>query len=175
MDEPTTVTPLTPSDLRAGEQLEGSHFTAAVYGSILVTTIIASFALTDQSADRAGLFVAVAMLTYWLAHVWAGFVGARVHHQGRVGFGTVRRLGRREWPIAEAAMVPLAVLLGAHIGLYGEDVAMELATAACILQLFGWGVAAARATAASWLFALVNGVVDAAFGVVIVVLELLVH
>jgi hypothetical protein len=175
MDEHTAVTPLTPSDLRAGERLEGSRFTAAVYGSILVTTVIASFAIADQSADRAGLVVAVAMLTYWLAHVWAGFVGARVHHQGRVGLDTVRRLGRKEWPIAEAAAVPLAVLFAYHLGLYSGDAALDLAVAACVVQLFGWGVAAARATAASWPFALLNGVVDAAFGVVIVVLELLVH
>jgi hypothetical protein len=174
MDEPTTA-PLTPSDLRAGERLEGSRFTAAVYGSILVTTVIASFAIAEQSPDRAALVIAVAMLTYWMAHVWAGFVGARVHHQGRVGLDTVRRIGRKEWPIAEAAAVPLVVLLGHHLGLYGGDAALDLATAACVVQLFGWGIAAARATAASWPVALLNGVVDAAFGVVIVVLELLVH
>jgi hypothetical protein len=174
MDEPPSA-PLTPSDLRAAERFEGSRFTAAVYGSILVTTVIASFAIADQSADRAALVVAVAMLTYWLAHVWAGFVGARVHHQGRVGLDTVRRIGREEWPIAEAAAVPLLVLLGHHLGLYDGERALDLATAACVLQLFGWGIAAARATAASWPFALLNGVVDAAFGVVIVVLELVVH
>jgi hypothetical protein len=175
MTDETTVPAVTGGDLQAAERLEGSHFTAAVYGSILVTTVIASFAMADQSADRAALFVAIAMFTYWLAHVWAGFVGARVHHQGRVGMDTVRRLGRKEWPIAEAAVVPLVVLLGHHLGLYGGEFALDLALAACVLQLFGWGVAAARATQASWPFALLNGGVDAGFGVVIVVLELLVH
>lgn len=172
-EEPTTT--VAAGDVSAGERMSGSHFTAAVYGSILVTTVIASFALADQSADRAALFVAITMLTYWLAHVWAGFVGARVHHRGRVGLGTVRRLGRKEWPIAEAAAVPLIVLLAHHLGLYGGESALDLALVACVVQLFGWGVAAARATAASWPFALLNGGVDAGFGVVIVVLELAVH
>ena len=82
-------------------------------------------------------------------------------HHHRVGVGTIPRLGRKEWPIAESAIVPLVVLLGHHLGLYGGEFA------ACVVQ--AWGVAAARATQASWLFALINGVVDAGFGVVIVV------
>ena len=104
---------MTTDDVYAGERMSGSHFTAAVYGSILVTTVIASFALADQSADRAALFVAVAMLTYWLAHVWAGFVGARVHHQRSRRSRDRPPPGRKEWPIAEAAAVPLLILLGA--------------------------------------------------------------
>ena len=175
MQEETTDAPLTRGDLEAAERLEGSRFTAAVYGSILVTTVIASFAMADQSADRAALFVAVAMLTYWLAHVWAGFVGARVHHQGHVGVGTVRQLGRKEWPIAEAAASRWSCSSATTSGCTAASSRSTSRSrrACCSSSPGAWRPRAPR-TASSALRAPQRRR-GRRFGVVIVVLELLVH
>ena len=73
-----------------------------------------------------------------------------------------------------SVVVP-GLLLGLHrLAGISIDLAIGLAVAASLVQLFLWGLAVGRAAHESWPLAIGIGLVDFAFGLVIVVLKVLV-
>jgi hypothetical protein len=66
------------------------------------------------------------------------------------------------------------LLLGA-LGLLGEGLAVRLALWNGVAQLVGWGIDVGRRLGRSWPMALLGGVVNGVLGVVIILLEVLLH
>jgi hypothetical protein len=147
-------------------------YTSAVYGSLLVTTLIAVQWWHDASAVFLGLSLVVSVGVFWLAHVWSTIVDRRAH--GPIDGAQIVGIGRHEAPMLTAAMVP-ALLMGLAVFEFATvDQAIALALAASIVQLFLWGLAVGRAAHASWLVALVIATVDCALGLAVVVLKVVV-
>jgi hypothetical protein len=118
---------------------------------------------------------AASLAMFWLAHVYAH---ALAHH--------LRGARRLDWPAIKAAMaeerallegpVPMLVLLAlGGIGLLDRHLAVTLSLWAGVAQLAAWGVAYARHQGWDWPAAVTVGVVNGIFGLVIVVLEVLIH
>jgi hypothetical protein len=59
--------------------------------------------------------------------------------------------------------------------MFGQGAAVRLALWCGVVQLFGWGIALARRQRWSWVVALTTGGLNALCGLVIVVLEVLIH
>jgi hypothetical protein len=76
--------------------------------------------------------------------------------------------------LAAPALSILFLLLGA-LGLLDEGLAIRLALWNGVVQLVGWGVEVGRRRGQAWPGALFTGLVNGAFGVVIIVLEVLLH
>jgi hypothetical protein len=73
-----------------------------------------------------------------------------------------------------AVVVPGLILgLGPALGL-SVDMAIGIALAASIAQLFVWGLAVGRAAHSSWHIAFALALVDCALGIVIVALKVLI-
>lgn len=76
--------------------------------------------------------------------------------------------------LAAPALSIVFLLLGA-LGLFDETLAIRLALWNGVVQLVGWGIDVGRRRGQAWPAALLTGLVNGAFGVVIVLLEVLLH
>jgi hypothetical protein len=151
------------------------HYRAAVYGSILVTALIA--VLNHEHATASALVgdVAATVGVFWLAHVWSGMVGERVIAGRRFDWRRAARIAAEEWPMVESAGPPLLALVLAWVGLWDVDTGTTIALVIGVGHLVGWGVVIGRRTYETWFASIVTGLVDGALGVGIVLLETLIH
>jgi hypothetical protein len=143
--------------------------TPAIYGSLLVTTLVAVQWKADAVPELIGLSLIIGVGVFWLAHAWAEVVNRRV--VGSISAAEVRAIALGEAPMLLSVVVP-GILLGLHrfTGV-PTDLAIGLALAASLVQLFLWGLAVGRAANESWPVAVGIGLVDFAFGTIIVVLK----
>ena len=147
-------------------------YTAAVYGSLLVTTLIAVQWYHDLSVTFLGLSLIISVVVFWLTHVWAGIVNRRIH--GSIDRSEAMTIAGDEAPMLTAAIIPTLLLGLAYLGIVPVDTAVALALLASLAQLFVWGLAVGRSAHASWPFALGIATVDCALGIAIVILKVMV-
>ena len=144
----------------------------AVYGSLLVTTLIAVQWRFDASVEFIAFSLLLSVGVFWLTHVWSEVVTRRV--QGPIDRHVVLGVARGESPMLATALIPAAFLALARIEIATVDQAIGLALAASIVQLFLWGLAAGHALGRGWPLALGVALVDVALGLAIVVLKVVV-
>jgi hypothetical protein len=70
-----------------------------------------------------------------------------------------------------AAVVPFVILVLPRLGVITVDQAINLALAACMIQLFLWGLAVGHAIGRGWTLALVVATGDFILGLLIVALK----
>lgn len=144
----------------------------AVYGSLLVTTLLAVQWRFDASVEFIAFSLLVSVGVFWLTHVWSELVDRRV--RGPVDRRVVAALARVESPMLTTALPPALVLALARLELVTVDTAIGLALAVSIVQLFLWGLAAGHAVGRGWLVAIAIGLVDCTLGLAIVALKVVV-
>jgi len=117
------------------------NYAAAVYGSVLASSVIISAGDLRQPVTLAVLLV-TSGLVFWIAHVYAATV-ASVH--GGWHYGAIRTGMAHEWPVAFAAIPPAAAALIA--GLIPSVTLSDGVWAALIVAIAEqqlWGYAAVR-------------------------------
>jgi hypothetical protein len=145
---------------------------SAIYGSMLVTVLLAAQNRADISTTRVGLYVVLGVVAFYLTHVWAELVGLRVRRI--VSRAVAAEVAREEVPMLAAAAAPLLALALGPLGIVPVTQALDIALVVAVVQLFLWGVAVGRAIGRPWGPALVVGVVDLALGLAIVALKVFV-
>jgi hypothetical protein len=163
-----------PVDNHRGLNREGSY-AAAIYGSILATGLVG--ALREYHATAGAIAVALISTTavFWLAHVWSAMLGERIETGTGGGWARIRRLAAEEWPMLESGALPFLALVLAETGLYSDKAGVNAAVVLGVAQLVGWGILGARRMTVTWPKALAIGVIEGAFGLAIVGLEIAVH
>jgi hypothetical protein len=158
-----------------GLDASARHYAAAVYGSILVTALIA--VLDHEHATPSALVggVAATVGVFWLAHVWSGLIGERVVTARRFDWRRVRHVAAEEWPMVESAAWPLSALALSLAGLYDVETGTTIALGIGIAHLFGWGFVIGRRTYGTWTASIGTGLLEGALGVGIVLLETMIH
>ncbi|WP_084729453.1 hypothetical protein [Streptacidiphilus neutrinimicus] len=150
-----------------GGDRDRTDYAGAVYGSLLAASVIAA---SDVHAPHARLSIIVLLvvtgLVFWLAHVYAHVAGER--EAGKtVSWQQARSIGRHEWSIVEAAVLPaLAVLISPWLGTTDEA---WLALCVAITQQVVWATLGARRAGASRPQMAVEAAVNLALGLLIVV------
>jgi hypothetical protein len=147
---------------------------AAVYGSILAAALLTPFHEEHSSPEQTFLALLSTQAVFWLAHVWSTIIGERVDIGRAFDWRRAAAVAQAEWPLVEAAVVPSVPLLLGWVGAIGAQTATDLAIVLCVAQLLGWGVAVGWRVYGTRLRALVLGLVNGAFGVVIVLLEVVI-
>jgi hypothetical protein len=148
------------------------HLAPAVYGSLLVTTLVAVQWQGDPSPGRIALSLVTSVAVFWLAHAWSQIVDRRV--QGPIDARAAAGIAADEASMLSAAVVPgLILALYPLVGL-DVDTAIGLALLASLVQVFLWGLAVGRAAHATWPMALGVAVIDLALGILVVVLKVVV-
>jgi len=148
------------------------HLAPAVYGSLLVTTLVAVQWQGDPEPGRIALSLVTSVAVFWLAHAWSQIVDRRVH--GPIDLRTAAGIASSEAWMLSAAVVP-GLILGLHtvVGL-DVDTAVGAALLASLVQLFLWGLAVGRAAHGTWPMALGVALIDLALGILVVVLKVVV-
>jgi hypothetical protein len=151
----------------------------AIYGTILVMAVITALS-HDDSVTSAELIAGVlaTTLVFWIAHVYAEVLGSRLEGDGEGGrprWSTVVVAARGEWPLVEAALLPVLALLLGVVGLVETDTAVSIAIGAGVVELFAYGIAAGRRLQLSLGGTVTVGVINGALGLLIVLLKVLVH
>jgi hypothetical protein len=151
------------------ERGEVPDYTPAIYGSLLVTTLVAIQWRHDVQTDRVALSVVISIGVFWLTHVWSEIVNYRVHDV--VTRAEVTRLASAEAPMLTAVLLPAAVLATGRLIGAPVDPTVAVALAVSIAQLLVWGLIVGRAARHGWGLALGVAVVDCLLGVAIVALK----
>jgi hypothetical protein len=151
---------------------EPPDFAPAVYGSLLVTTLVTVQWQSDVNPELIGLSLLISVVAFWLAHAWSEIVAQRVH--GPIDVPTARAIARSEATMLTAVIVP-GILLGLP-RLFGVPVNLAIGAAlvASLVQLFLWGLAVGRVAHGSPWLALAVALVDCGIGVAVVILKVIV-
>ena len=142
---------------------------SAVYGSLLVTALVAAQARSDAVPEFIAATLVVGVGVFWLTEVWTELIAIRT--RGPIARGDALAAARAELPMLSAAVVPTLLLLSASFGITTPDQATSLAMAAGIVQLFFWGLVVGLAMRRGWGPALVVALVDVGLGLIIVALK----
>jgi hypothetical protein len=153
----------------------GERLSGFIYGTIVaLSVVIAGAKAYPDGPGHVAALVAVTCLVFWVAHVYAHSLGHSAAVGEHLSLQELRRIGRREWSIVEAAVPPVAALLLGAIGLLEPRTAVWLAVALGLVVLGAQGLIFARVERLGALATL--GVVSAnlGLGVVLVGLKLLI-
>ena len=157
------------------ERVRRDHFSAAVYGSILVAALVGAMFEEQASARTMTLSLAATVVVFWISHAWSEVVGERVARGRLFDTARIKAISLEEWPLVEAGMLPCALLALSWVGLYSRTTGVVFALVVSIVQLVAWGIFAGRRTQPTWARALAVGAVDGVLGITIVALEIAVH
>ncbi|MER5778264.1 hypothetical protein ABT144_29010 [Streptomyces sp. NPDC002039] len=140
----------------------------AVYGSLLAASVIVTAsAIGGSPRGQVIVMILVTGIVFWAAHVYTNLAGERL--VGRpVGWAEARRAARRELPIVEAAVLPAAALMVSPLLGLGPSGAGWLALAVAGAQQFSWALFGALNAGVSRTQAVVEGLVNLAFVLLIV-------
>jgi hypothetical protein len=147
-----------------------------LYGTILALAVITALSKSGK-AEAAVLLggVVVTSGVFWLVHIYADTLAARVATPDRSWLDLARHFGRHELPILESAVPPSIPLALGAVGILGREAASWTAIAFGLAALFGWGLLLGRALGYRGAGPLVVGLLNVALGGVMVGLKVLVH
>jgi hypothetical protein len=145
-----------------------------IYGTILAMAVIAGSAVHPDHGRTLWLTVAT-LLVFWLAHVYAQTLAHHLRGASRPSWAAVRLAMAEEQPLLEGPVPMLVLVALGELGVLEEHHAIRLALWLGVTELVGWGVLYARRQRWSWPSALVAGAINGLFGLLIVVLEVVVH
>jgi hypothetical protein len=146
----------------------------AIYGTIVASAVIAAAAAGGKSPALILTAAVATLLVFWLAHVYSDFLDHQLRH-GRSSLKVLASVMGRELSMLAAPAASIVCLLLGTVGVLDEEVAVRLALWAGVLQLVGWGIDAGRLRGRGWAPALLIGLINGAFGMAIIVLEVLLH
>lgn len=155
-----------------GHRHARADLSAAVYGSLLVTSLVAVQARSGASPEFVALTLLISVVVFWLTDVWTGIIALRL--QAPVAWADVRATARIESPMLTAALVPAAIVATAMLEAVPVEPVLDIALFACLVQLFLWGLAVGRRLHRGWPVTLLVAGVDTALGLVIVLLKVVV-
>jgi hypothetical protein len=147
----------------------------AISGIIIATAVIAT-AAEDEPLNAGTVLWSTAwtVVVFWLAHVYADVIAERGTDRRPlptvVGAAMVAEVATLEAPAPSVLILALGAL---HV--LGEELAVNLALWAGVVQLGVWGAATARARGRSWPGTIGLAASDASFGVLIIALKSVVH
>ncbi len=152
---------------------EGDNLAGGVYGTILVTSIVAA-ADANEAIWRSVGIVVITAFVFWLAHVYAHALAASLDRTDQFSFAEVRRIARHERPLLQAAAVPSLCLVAGAVGLVETATAYWLAIGFGVTALVFWGLVFARQTGLSRSATVAVVLVNATFGLAVVGLKVFV-
>ncbi len=148
----------------------GDNLAGGIYGTILVTSVVAA---TDRSENIWQSFgiVEVTMVVFWLAHVYSDTLAHSIDAREAFTFRRVRRIAGRQWPLLQAAVVPSLALLAGGLGLIPVRAAYWIAVGFGVITLIWWGLLFSRKEGLSRGATLAIVIINGSFGLCIVALK----
>ncbi|MFE7844465.1 hypothetical protein ACFUTX_04630 [Microbacterium sp. NPDC057407] len=146
----------------------------AIYGLILVSGMIVVSA--GGTSLNALTTVAITVLVFFAAHVYAGTLGRLAATDGHAGLrASLRASARQSSGMLVASIAPLGVLLLGTTQVIDDDTALwaALIVNTLILGALGWTAVSRWST--HWWPRLLSALLTAAFGGVLILLKAVIH
>jgi hypothetical protein len=156
----------------AAHRTPHSDRASAIYGSLLVLSLIAAQGRGDVLPEFIAGTIAVGVGVFWLMEVWTELLALRT--LGPISRGSVVAIAAAETPMLTSAILPMLVLVTAALGVLAPETAVNLAMAVGVAQLLAWGLVVGHALGRGWGPAIIVALVDGALGLLIVALKVLV-
>ena len=113
---------------------------AAIYGTIVASAVIATTAGGHQPAELILEATLATLVIFWLAHVYADFLGHGLRH-ARSNLRLLASIMVQELSMLVAPALSILFLLLGALGVLEEALAVGLALWNDVVQLVGWGIA----------------------------------
>lgn len=166
----TVHDPELPEATRIGRRMQ-----AAVYGTILVISVIAVASEYQGRPLRIMGSVLATQFIFYLAHVYAGQLGVRLELRRAPSPTELRAIAWEEWPLLAAAGPPsLALLIGGLTPL-NDDVWVTIALGVGVGTLVLYGIRLGIAEGRSVIGVIMTATINGAFGLLLVMLKIIVH
>lgn len=121
------------------------NLVAAIEGTIVATAVAAGLDESDTVSPARACWILLATgFFFWVAHVYADLLAARIHGHHRMQLVDVTRVMSREWPLMLASFVLAVPLALGGLGILGRGVALDLSWIGGIVALVAWGIVFAR-------------------------------
>lgn len=146
----------------------------AIYGLILVSGMI----VVSAGGTSLGAFttVAITVLVFYAAHVFAGTLGRLAVSEGKRGLrSSLAAAAKQSSGMLIASVAPLAVLLLGTTRVLDDDTALwaALIVNTVVLGALGWTAVARWST--HWGARIIGALLTAAFGGVLILLKAVIH
>ena len=129
----------------AARTTEGDRLAGYIYGTIVALSVVVEGArASPEHPGSVAAIVAVTSIVFWLAHVYAHWLGQSVARGGQLSFGELRHIAWRELPLIEAGLLPVLALVLGEVGLVSVSHCDWLAFGFGMILLVGQGVRFAR-------------------------------
>lgn len=151
------------------------NYGSAVYGLITVSGLLAAESAARETYLETVLGVVLALLLFWLAHAYSEFVARRAEEGERLTRAGIRWILRWELPILVGAIPPLLAVLIAWAAGAGLGTAITIALWISAATILVAEVIAGRQAKLSGRELVLQALVGAAFGVLILVIKLALH
>ncbi|WP_378145280.1 hypothetical protein ACFJGV_17160 [Cnuibacter sp. UC19_7] len=148
----------------------------AIYGTVLITVIIE--VQEDENTAWAGLIIAaLTAFVFWLAHVFAHTVARHGVKRGReIPIATaIREAIYHSTGFLTGPLVPLLLLALAPLGVLDDESAYTAAELSSLVILFLLGALALAERGRRWWACLLGGLLTSGVGVLVIILELILH
>jgi RsiW-degrading membrane proteinase PrsW (M82 family) len=149
----------------------------SVYGVLLVSGMIVASGGHGESSWRVFWSVAITVVVFWAAHVYAGTVAHHGLDHDRV-VGLKESLGialLRSRGLLLSATIPLLILLLGATRAIPDNVAIWAALWAGVVVLAVLGFIAFHRRGAPWPVQVLGALVTAGFGIALIVLKAVIH
>ena len=159
----------------AGRAALGERLGGFIYGTILSLAVLVGGAKAyPHDAWKIVLLLAITAVVFWLAHVYADSLAHVVAEDRHLSLAELRRIGRHESSILEAALPPLAPMVLAAVGLISTKSGTWIAYGLGLGVLMFSGLVFARVERLGWLATLAVVALNVALGLALVALKLIV-
>jgi hypothetical protein len=163
------------SGTREGDVLAPPR-SGGLYGTVLVLAVITALSKSGHAAASVLLGgVVVTTGVFWIVHVYADSLAARVAAPDRPWSALAAHHAHHELPILQAAVPPAIPLALGTVGVLSRESASWAAIGLGLAGLFGWGVLVGRALGYGRSGTFGIGLLNIALGGVMVGLKVLVH
>ncbi len=162
--------------MERGQEVETQAVARTIYGTILVTALVAGLS-EDDTIDAWQILVSVTATTlvFWIAHVYAEVLSQRLAAGRSLSWRETEQALLSEFSMVQAGIPAALALALAALGVYSTDTGVTLAIGVGVAALFAYGIVLGHREGATRLQTLFAASLNGAFGLVIVALKAFVH
>ncbi|WEH12467.1 hypothetical protein [Streptomyces sp. VNUA24] len=149
---------------------------SGIYGLVLASAMVAALDAAGEEADPGSdaLWVLITAVASGAAHGYAHVIAQRASVEGVAVTSRLRSV-LAEWPLVAAVLPTVGMLLAAVAGWWAEATAVDAALLFNTVALFGLGAWAARRAGRGWPSSCRAGGLDMVIGLLIIMVNALIH
>lgn len=151
------------------------NLVGAIEGTIVATAVVATLDESSASVLRSFWILLATGTFFWIAHVYADLLAARIKGHHRMKRDDVTGVMSREWPLLASSFVLAIPLALGWMGVLSRDLALGVATGVGVAALIGWGVVFSRREGHGLAGVVAAATMNAAVGVLIIGLKVVVR